>query len=93
MPPGCSPSATSAASISAAETLLNPACAPWIARSDDREARKIASMVCTSDAAIDAYLAFGLAEAKALIEQHRTAVLGDRGRVDDPSHPEFRADR
>ena len=48
---------------------------PWIAHSDVREARKIASMVCTSDAAIDAYLAFGLAEAKALVEQHRAAVL------------------
>jgi hypothetical protein len=54
--------------------LLHPACAPWIAHSDDREARKIASMVCTSDAAIDAYLAFGLAEAKALITEHRAAV-------------------
>ena len=32
-------------------------------------------MVCTSEAAIDAYLSFGLAEAKALIEQHRAAVL------------------
>jgi hypothetical protein len=31
-------------------------------------------MVCTSEAAIDAYLAFGLAEAKALVEQHRAAV-------------------
>jgi hypothetical protein len=58
----------------AAETLLHPACAPWIAHSDVREARKIASMVCTSDAAIDAYLAFGLAEAKAPIIEHRAAV-------------------
>jgi hypothetical protein len=55
--------------------LLHPACAPWIAHSDVREARKIASMVCTSESAIDAYLAFGLAEAKALITQHRAAVL------------------
>jgi hypothetical protein len=31
-------------------------------------------MICTSDAAIDAYLAFGLAEAKALIIEHRAAV-------------------
>jgi hypothetical protein len=59
----------------AAEAILHPACAPWIAHSDIREARKIASMVCTSEAAIDAYLGFGLAEAKALIEQHRAAVL------------------
>jgi hypothetical protein len=59
----------------AAETILHPACAPWVAHSDIREARKIASMVCTSESAVDAYLAFGLAEAKALIEQHRAAVL------------------
>jgi hypothetical protein len=59
----------------AAETILHPACAPWIAHSDIREARKIASMICTSEAAIDAYLGFGLVEAKALIEQHRAAVL------------------
>jgi hypothetical protein len=58
----------------AAQTILHPACVPWIAHSDIREARKIASMVCTSEAAIDAYLTFGLAEAKALIEQHRAAV-------------------
>jgi ApbE superfamily uncharacterized protein (UPF0280 family) len=32
-------------------------------------------MVCTSEAAIDAYLSFGMAEAKALIEQHRAAVV------------------
>jgi hypothetical protein len=32
-------------------------------------------LICTSDSAVDAYLAFGLAEAKALIEQHRAAVL------------------
>jgi hypothetical protein len=59
----------------AAEAILHPACPPWIAHSDIREARKIASMISTSEAAIDAYLAFGLAEAKALIEQHRAAVL------------------
>jgi hypothetical protein len=58
----------------AAETLLHPACAPWIAHSDIREARKIASMVCTSASAVDAYLAFGAAEAKALIIEHRAAV-------------------
>jgi len=33
-----------------------------------------ASIICTSEAAIDAYLAFGLAEAKALITEHRAAV-------------------
>ena len=31
-------------------------------------------MVCTSESAVDAYLAFGLAEAKALIIEHRAAV-------------------
>jgi hypothetical protein len=58
----------------AAETLLHRACAPWVAHSDIREARKIASMICTSESAVDAYLAFGLAEAKALITEHRAAV-------------------
>jgi hypothetical protein len=58
----------------AAETLLHPACAPWIAHSDVRKARATASIICSSDSAVDAYLAFGLAEAKALIEQHRAAV-------------------
>jgi hypothetical protein len=59
----------------AAETLLHPFCPPWIAHSDIRQARKLASIICTSEAAIDAYLSFGIAEAKALIEQHRAAVL------------------
>jgi hypothetical protein len=59
----------------AAEMLLHPFCPPWTAHSDIREARSIASIVCTSEAAIDAYLLFGLAEAKALITEHRAAVL------------------
>jgi hypothetical protein len=59
----------------AAETLLFPDDAPWIAHSDIRQARALASIICTSEAAIDAYLLFGLAEAKALILQHRAAVL------------------
>ena len=59
----------------AAETLLHPACAPWIAHSDVRKARATASIICSSESAIDAYLSFGLAEAKALIEQHRATVL------------------
>jgi hypothetical protein len=33
-----------------------------------------ASIICTCDAAIDAYLAFGLAEAKALTTKHGAAV-------------------
>jgi hypothetical protein len=59
----------------AAETLLYPEEAPWIAHSDIRQARALASIICTSEAAIDAYLLFGLAEAKALILQHQAAVL------------------
>jgi hypothetical protein len=63
----------------AAETLLHPDDAPWIAHSDIRQARALASIICTSEAAIDAYLLFGLAEAKALILQHREAVLAIAG--------------
>jgi hypothetical protein len=58
----------------AAETILHPNCPPWVAHSDIREARKTASMICTGEAAIDCYLAFGLAEAKALVIEHRAAV-------------------
>jgi hypothetical protein len=59
----------------AAETLLHPHCAPWVAHSDIRQARKLAAIICISEAAIDAYLRFGAEEAKALIIQHRAAVL------------------
>jgi hypothetical protein len=59
----------------AAETLLHPDDKPWIAHSDIRQARALASIICSSESAIDAYLLFGLAEAKALIMQHRAAVL------------------
>jgi hypothetical protein len=59
----------------AAEMLLHPQCPPWTAHSDVRHARATASLICTSESAIDHYLSFGLAEAKALIEQHRAAVL------------------
>jgi hypothetical protein len=54
---------------------LLPDDAPWTAHSDIRQARALASIICTSEAAIEAYLSFGLAEAKALILQHRAAVL------------------
>jgi hypothetical protein len=37
--------------------------------------RALASLICSSESAIDAYLAFALAEAKALVIQHRDAVL------------------
>jgi hypothetical protein len=60
----------------ASETLLHPDCEPWVAHSDIRQARALASMICSSECAIDAYLMFGLAEAKALIVRHRAAVLG-----------------
>src|SRR6266851_7394048 len=59
----------------AAETLLHPDCEPWMAHSDIRQARMLASLICSSEPAIDAYLMFGLAEATALIVQHRAAVL------------------
>ena len=59
----------------AAETLLHLDCAPWVALSDIRQARSLAGIICTSEAAIDAYLAFAAEEAKALITTHRAAVL------------------
>jgi hypothetical protein len=59
----------------AAETLLHPDNEPWIAHSDIRQARALASIICTSETAIDAYLKFGAEEAKSLILQHRAAVL------------------
>jgi hypothetical protein len=48
---------------------------PWIAHSDIRQARSLAAIICTSEAAIDAYLEFALVEAKALISKHRETVL------------------
>jgi hypothetical protein len=59
----------------AAETLLHPFCPPWVAHSDIRQARKLASIICTSESAIDAYLKFASEEAKAIILQHRAATL------------------
>jgi hypothetical protein len=59
----------------AAETLLHPDCEPWVAHSDIWLARALASLICSSESAIDAYLMFGLAEAKALIIRHRDVVL------------------
>jgi hypothetical protein len=37
--------------------------------------RALASLICSSESAIDAYLMFALAEAKALIIQHRDVML------------------
>jgi hypothetical protein len=59
----------------ASESLLLPDEAPWVAHSDIRKSRALARLICTSELAIDCYLSFGIAEAKALIEQHRAAVL------------------
>jgi hypothetical protein len=59
----------------AAETVLHPDCPPWTAHSDIRQARSLASIICTSESAIDFYLKFAAEEAKALITTHRAAVL------------------
>jgi hypothetical protein len=59
----------------ASESLLLPDEAPWVAHSDIRQSRALASLICTSESSIDAYLEFGLVQAKALILQHRAAVL------------------
>jgi hypothetical protein len=57
------------------EMLLHPECLPWVAHSDIRQARALASLICSSEEAITAYLEFGRKEAGALITQHRAAVL------------------
>jgi hypothetical protein len=59
----------------ASESLLYPNAEPWVAHSDIRQARKFASIICTSDASIEALLLLGLEEAKSLVHQHRAAVL------------------
>jgi ATP-dependent Zn protease len=59
----------------AAESLLYPDAEPWVAHSDIRQARKLASIICTSEPSIDAFVLVGLEEAKSLILQHRAAVL------------------
>jgi hypothetical protein len=59
----------------ASESLLVPDEKPWVAHSDLRKSRAVASLICSSEASIDAYLRFGAEEAKTLIEQHRAAVL------------------
>jgi hypothetical protein len=59
----------------ASESVLYPDAEPWPAHSDIAQARSLASIICTSEFSIDAFLQLGLAEAKSLIEQHRPAVL------------------
>jgi hypothetical protein len=86
----------------AGELLLHLECEPWTAHSDIRQARALASIICTGEGAIDAYLQFGAREAQALILQHRAAVLAmtealimertlDSAMIDDviASAPEF----
>jgi hypothetical protein len=55
----------------AGELLLHPECEPWVARSDIRQARALASLFCSSEASITAYLEFGREEARALFGRHR----------------------
>lgn len=57
------------------ELVLHPACTPWVAQSDIRQARALAGLICSSEESITAYMEFGRAEAKALILQHQAAVL------------------
>jgi hypothetical protein len=59
----------------AAESLLYLDAEPWVAHSDIAQARSLAGIFCTSESSIDAFLQLGLEEAKALISQHRAAVL------------------
>lgn len=59
----------------AGELLLHPECTPWVAHSDIRQAKALASLICSSEEAITAYLDFGRQEAKELILRHRAAVL------------------
>jgi hypothetical protein len=59
----------------ASETLLYPDAEPWVAHSDIEQARSLASIICSSESSIDAFLQLGLAEAKSLILRHRAAVL------------------
>jgi hypothetical protein len=59
----------------ASESVLYPGAEPWVAHSDIEQARSLASIICSSDASIEAMLQLGLEEAKSLIAQHRAAVL------------------
>lgn len=58
----------------AAETVLHTDDPPLHAASDERRARSLASLICSSERSIDAYLAAGLEEAIAIVARHRYAV-------------------
>jgi hypothetical protein len=51
----------------AGEMLLHPDCLRWVAHSDIRQACALASLICSSEDSITAYLEFGREETKALI--------------------------
>jgi hypothetical protein len=73
----------------AGELLLHPECPPWVAHSDIRQARALASLICSSEEAITAYLEVGREEARALILRR----AGHRRGVDDSPHVRRRHDR
>ena len=58
-----------------AERALHTADAPLAAAHDLRQAESFASIFCCTTAAIDAFIVYSRAEAAALIEAHRNAVL------------------
>jgi hypothetical protein len=75
----------------AAEDLLCTDGPPWYAASDHREAKAIAGIVCSSPQAVDAFVAFALEQAKALINQYRGGVeaiaeaLVEKRTLNDPA--------
>jgi hypothetical protein len=58
----------------AAEALLHADDPPWDALSDLRQARALASLVCTSEQSIEALICFGYEEALSIIGKHRGLV-------------------
>jgi hypothetical protein len=48
----------------AGELLFHLECEPWTAHSDIRQARALASLICSSEDAITAYVEFGADEAR-----------------------------
>jgi hypothetical protein len=58
----------------AAETVLYQDDPPWDAVSDLRQARAYAKLIC-SETAVEAFLAFAMQEAIAIINEHRALVL------------------
>jgi hypothetical protein len=69
----------------AAETLLHADDPPWEPKSDLRQARALAILVCTSEPSIEAFITYGFEEAMAIIERHRGLVLAmARALIDHP---------